>query len=104
MKKINYKSDFDFKMKLKDCEEKAVPFPDCDWDAVFWTFSKGRTYRASCIRGEYTNCFRREDGRICVIFDNHNLGTGVLKWEPHFMFPDALFPDGVAFRFSASVA
>ena len=95
MRKINYLSDFDFILRLVDARGNDVGFPDCDWDAVFWTFSKGRTYRASCIRGEYTNCLRREDGRICVIFDNHNLGTGVLKWEPHFIFPDALFPDGV---------
>lgn len=91
----NYKSDFPAVLKLRDARDNEVLFPDCDWEAVFWAFSKGRTYRASCIRGEYTNCFRREDGRICVIFNNHNLGTGVLKWEPHFMFPDALFPDGV---------
>ena len=91
----NYKSDFPAVLKLRDARGNEVLFPDCDWEAVFWAFSKGRTYRASCIRGEYTNCLRREDGRICVIFDNHNLGTGVLKWEPHFMFPDALFPDGV---------
>lgn len=95
MRKINYLSDFDFILRLVDARGNDVGFPDCDWDAVFWTFSKGRTYRASCIKGEYTNCFRREDGRICVIFNNHNLGTGVLKWEPHFIFPDALFPDGV---------
>ena len=95
MRKINYLSDFDFILRLVDARGNDVGFPDCDWEAVFWAFSKGRTYRASCIKGEYTNCLRREDGRICVIFDNHNLGTGVLKWEPHFMFPDALFPDGV---------
>ena len=91
----NYKSDLPAVLKLRDARGNEVLFPDCDWEAVFWAFSKGRTYRASCIKGEYTNCLRREDGRICVIFDNHNLGTGVLKWEPHFMFPDALFPDGV---------
>lgn len=93
--RINYKSDFPAVLKLRDARGNEVLFPDCDWEAVFWAFSKGLTYRASCIKGEYTNCFRREDGRICVIFNNHNLGTGVLKWEPHFMFPDALFPDGV---------
>ena len=82
-------------LKLRDAGGREVPFPECDWEAVFWTFSPARTFKASCIKGEYTNCFRREDGRICVIFNNHGLGTGVLKWEPHFMFPDSLFPDGV---------
>ena len=95
MKKINYKSDFDFKMKLKDCEEKAVPFPDCDWDAVFWTSSKANAYKASCKGGVYANCRREEDGSMRFIFDNQRLGPGSLKWEPHFELPNGLYPDGV---------
>lgn len=95
MKKINYKSDFDFKMKLKDCEEKAVPFPDCDWDAVFWTSSKANAYKASCKGGVYANCRREEDGSMRFIFDNQRLGPGSLKWEPHFELPNGIYPSGI---------
>lgn len=95
MRKVNYKSDFDFVMRLKDASGKEVPFPECDWDAEFWTSSKQNAYRASCIGGEYVNCFREADGSIHFIFDNHRLGVGALKWEPHFELPNGLYPDGV---------
>lgn len=94
MSKKNYKSDFSAVLRLRDASGNEVPFPDCDWEAVFWTSSRDRTYRASCIGGKYTNCFRTNDGRICVVFDSHNMLSGVLKWEPHFMFPDPMFSDG----------
>ena len=93
--KINYKSDFDAVLKLRDGRGKEIPFPDCDWEAIFWTFSKSRVFRASCIGGECVNCIRENDGSFRVIFNGHGIGAGVLRWEPHFMFPDSLFPDGV---------
>lgn len=93
--RINYKSDFDFIMKLKDCEGNEIAFPECDWDAVFWTSSKANTYTASCHDGVYNNCFKEDDGRIHFVFDNHGLGAGIVKWEPHFKIPDTMFPDEV---------
>lgn len=93
--RINYKSDFDFIMKFKDCEGKETTFPDCDWDAVFWTSNKANNYTASCHGGVYINCFKEDDGRIHFVFNNHALGAGVVKWEPHFMLPDTIFPDEV---------
>ena len=93
MRRINYKSDFDFLMRLKDASGKEVPFPDCDWDAMFWTSSKANAYRASCMDGVCVNCRKEADG-IRFIFDNHRLGMGTLKWEPHFEIPDAIYPDG----------
>lgn len=95
MKKINYKSDFDAVLKLRDGRGKEIPFPDCDWEAIFWTFSKSRVFRASCIGGECVNCIRENDGRFRVVFNGHGIGVGILKWEPHFKLPDTLFPDGV---------
>ena len=94
MRRINYKSDFDFLMKLKDASGKEVPFPDCDWDALFWTSSKPNAYRASCIGGVCVNCRKEADG-IRFIFDNHKMGMGALRWEPHFEIPDALYPDNI---------
>lgn len=94
MKKINYKSDFDFLLRLTDCKGDAVPFPDCDWDARFYTSSKANAYVASCKDGVCVNCIREEDG-VRFVFDRHNLGVGTLKWEPHFEFPNGIYPDGI---------
>lgn len=95
MKKINYKSDFDFLLRLTDCKGDAIPFPDCDWDARFWASNKAKTYTASYKDGVYSNCFRTDDGGIHFVFDRHNLGLGTLKWEPHFEFPNGIYPDGI---------
>lgn len=102
MKRINYKSDFDFILHLKDCKdpEKAVPFPECDFDARFWTSNKANAYTASCKGGVYTNCFRTEDGGIHFVFDNHRLGVGTLKWEPHFEHQNDIYPDNIQDLFS----
>jgi hypothetical protein len=94
MTKINYKSDFDFILHLKDWRGERTPWPDCDWSAVFWAGSKANTYTASCRDGVYTNCSPTEDGGMHFVFDKHRLGVGTLKWEPHFEFPNAAYPDG----------
>lgn len=95
MRKINYKSAFDFAMRLKDASGKEVPFPECDWNALFWTSNKPNAYRVSCIGGVYVNCFREADGSIHFVFDNHRMGKGTLHWEPHFRFPNDIYPDGI---------
>lgn len=100
MRKVNYKSDFDFVMRLKDASGKEVPFPECDWDAEFWTSSKPNAYRASCIGGEYVNCFREADGSIHFVFNSQRMGKGTLKWEPHFRFPNGIYPDSVRDTYS----
>lgn len=98
MRKVNYKSDFDFRMRLKDASGKEVPWPDCDWDALFWTSSKPNAYRASCIGGVCVNCFRDGDS-IHFVFDGHRMGKGTLHWEPHFRFPNDIYPDGIQDQF-----
>lgn len=102
MRNVNYKSDFDFILHLKDCKdpEKTVPFPECDFDARFWTANKANAYTASCKGGVYANCFRTEDGGIHFVFDNHRMGMGVLQWEPHFELPNSLYPGNIQDRFS----
>lgn len=93
--KINYKSDFDVILHLKDCNDKTreIPFPECDFDVHFWTSSRANVYTASYKDGVYTNCWRTEDGGMHFVFNDHHLGTGVLKWEPHFRLPNDIYPD-----------
>lgn len=104
MRRINYKSDFDFVLKLKECkgenqEAAEVPFPDCDWEAVFYTSTKANSYTASCKGGEYVNCFKDEGG-IHLVFNDHRMGVGTLKWEPHFELPNDIYPDSIQDLFS----
>lgn len=95
MRKVNYKSDFDFIIKLKDPRDntKTVPFPECDFDSILWTSNKSTAYRFSCQNGKYVNCFLETDGGLHVVVNNHRLGKGMLRWEPHFKFPNGLYPD-----------
>ena len=99
MRKVNYKSDFDFIMRFKDASGNEVPFPECDWDVIFWTSSKPNAYRVSCIGGKFVNCFREADGSIHFVFNNHRMGKGTLHWEPHFRFPNDIYPDGIQDQF-----
>lgn len=96
MKKINYKSDFDFIMRLRDCKdpEKTVEWPEGDFEAVFWAASKANSYRAGRRGGVCENCFPTEDGGMHFVFDKHRLGVGTLKWEPHFELANVIYPDG----------
>lgn len=93
MKKF-YKSDFDFILRLKDSEGQQVPFPECDWEIRFYTDSKTYWYTASCRGGVYVNC-RREGDAIRFIFNDHRLGPGIMRWEPHIELPDGAYPDGI---------
>lgn len=96
MKNINYKSDFDFIMRLRDCKdpEKTVEWPEGDFEAVFWAGSKANSYRAGRRGGVCENCFPTEDGGMHFVFDKHRLGVGTLKWEPHFELANVIYPDG----------
>ena len=93
MKRINYKSDFNFILRLLDCRGDEVGFPDYDWVARFWTGVKANAYEVSCIGGVCKNCYN-DDGTIHVVFDNHHLSPGVLRVEFVAMLPDGIYPDG----------
>ena len=51
MAKINYKSDFDFILTLRDAQGNDIGFPNFDWEARFWTFSPMHAVAASCRGG-----------------------------------------------------
>lgn len=91
--KINFKSDFDFLLRLKDTEGNEVLPSGCDWTADIFTDSLAEPFRVSCIGGRCTNCFI-DDGRIHVVCNSHNLRPGMLKAEFRTWLPDNIFPDG----------
>lgn len=93
MRKINYKSDFDFILKLTDCLGETVGWPDWDWEARLYTQNKANAYVASCMGGVYLNCFN-DGGRIHVVVDSHRMGTGRLIVELRGRFPNGIYPDG----------
>ena len=93
MKKINYKSDFDFILRLHDCNGQDVGFPDYDWKAKFWTTIKANAVTASCTGGKCVNCYD-DNGQIHVVCNSHNLGVGVLQMEFTAELPNDVYPDG----------
>lgn len=64
MTSINYKSDFKL---FEDGCDFTVPFL-FEYRTVF-----DRQYVANHVDGVYTNCQLQEDGRLLVVFDDHNL-------------------------------
>ena len=92
MTKINYKSDFDFILKLKDGAGHDLGFPDYGWEAMFWTSSKASPFKASCFGGVCKNCYD-DEGQIHIVADNHNLGIGTLKVEFRAELPREIYPD-----------
>jgi len=93
MKRINYKSDFDFILRLKDCEGNAVGWPDYDWTAKFWTEQKINSFAAGCKGGACVNCYN-DDGQIHIVANGHKLSAGVLNVEFTAELPNGTYPDG----------
>lgn len=93
MSKVNCKSDFTRYLRIKDLSGKDIGWPDFDWIATFWTFSKSQAFTASVTAGVPVNCHRTADGRIRVVFDNHRLLSGTLKVELIAQIPDEQYPD-----------
>lgn len=96
--RINYKSDFDFIMKLADSSGADAGFPSFDWKAVLRTCGNcgfsARSFIVSYIGGVCTNCFN-DNGQIHVVADNHGLTAGTLHVEFFAYPPNAIYPDGI---------
>lgn len=92
MRRINYKSDFDFILKLKDGEGNDIGIPQYNWTAKFYTTTMLNAYVASNVDGTLTNCFD-DEGQLHIVVNNHRLGTGVLKVEFNSEIPNDIYPD-----------
>lgn len=94
MKNINYKSDFDFILRLLDADGTDIGIPRYDWTVRLWTSTKANAYIASCSGGILTNCYD-DNGRLHIVADNHRLSPGILKVEFIAEIPDSDYPDGL---------
>ena len=100
MKKINYKSDFDFIAKLTatnaNGESVEVGFPDYDFEVIITSGCNGystRSFVASSIGGITKNCFN-DNGQLHIVCDNHKLNVGELFGEFKAYLPNDIYPDG----------
>ena len=91
MRKVNYKSNFKLIEEFKDSTLiSTVPF-----EFKYYTKSIKVPYVVSATlendQLSYTNCNLTEDGRLMVIFNDHNLGAGQLKVQRTFELNDRDF-------------
>lgn len=93
MRKINYKSDFDFILRLRDCRGEEIGWPQFDWTATFWTASRANSFTAGCTGGEARNCYN-DGGQIHVVANGHGLWPGQLKVELTAELPNGAYADG----------
>lgn len=100
MRKINYKSDFDFIAKLTatnaNGESVEVGFPDYDFELIITSGCNGystRSFVASSIGGVTKNCFN-DNGQLHIVCDNHKLNVGELFGEFKAYLPNDIYPDG----------
>ena len=87
-RRIYFKNDF--KIYEKSEAGYGVPFL-----FRYFTDRPLRCVEASFDGTEYCNCHVTEDGLLCVAFDDHGLGLGVLKCERRYSLTDEDFRDGV---------
>lgn len=90
----HYKSDFKIFVSLPD-KFTLAPFK-------FTYFIEGnRTkYVVSYDGHSYYNCSPLEDGRLLIVFQNHNLGIGTINVIRQYFLPDEDFASGVCRTFS----
>lgn len=92
--RINFRSDFDLRLRLYAADGREIGWPGADWRAVFYTATPAQAFTASCTGGICTNCRRGPDGAICVVFDGHRLSAGRLHVRFFLDMPDEAYPDG----------
>lgn len=93
MRRVNFKSDFDFILTITDCEGNELPFPNYDFIAYIYTTSFESAYVAKSENGVLTNCYN-DNGKIHIVCDSHGLLSGSIKVEFHAQHPNSIYPDG----------
>lgn len=101
MSKINYKSDFDFTLRIYECTvgpdgqktRVEMGFPTYDFEIRLYTTNRANAYICSKKGNKLQNCFN-DEGKIHVVCDNHHLGKGILHAEFTAFLPNNIYPDG----------
>lgn len=97
VRRVYYRSDFDFiaKLMVADAggEESELGFPAYDW-RLFLKRTRGAPFMASSIGGVLTNCVN-DGGRIRIICKNHDFVPGHLTGEMCCYIPNPIYPEGV---------
>ena len=98
IKRINYKSDFDFVARLMvsatDCTITDIGFPSYDWEMRISSGCNGYTqFVASAKGGKFKNCVN-DNGQLRIVCDNHGLRVGKLFAEFYAYLPNDIYPDG----------
>lgn len=101
MSKVNYKEDFEF--VLRDENGEFIEFPEHDFVIEMWTWGSTCKYKASFIKGKYTNLIN-DNGQIRVIVNSHHFKPGNLVLEVKQYLPSETMPDGTmrVYRFMAN--
>lgn len=98
IKRINYKSDFDFVARLMvsatDGTITDIGFPSYDWEMRISSGCNGYTqFVASAKGGKLKNCVN-DNGQLRIVCDNHGLRVGKLFAEFYAYLPNDIYPDG----------
>ena len=96
MQRINYRSDFDFILHLRDCRGQELPFPTYDFMVKLVT-DGGGSFIASQVKGVKTNCYD-DEGKLHIVCNAHKLPPGNLRVSFEGDIPDDIFPDGKRFN------
>lgn len=96
MTKINYKSDFDFILRIKSHDTQGgfvdVGFPEYDFSGYIYT--RGMRKFEFGKKGEtLTHCFN-DGGKIHIVANDHKLFAGVVYVDFYAEIPNGIYPDG----------
>lgn len=97
VRRINYRSDFDFVARLfvtkSDGTLQEIGFPAHDWE-LFIRRTSGSPFMACSKNGVQKNCFN-DGGLIHVVCQDHEFVPGRLFADFRAYLPNPLYPEGV---------
>ena len=91
-RQVNYQSDFDVLLTVKDSGGAVIGFPEFDFILTFFTNGAVR-FGVGQVNGVMRGV-RNVGGKIGVAFDDHKMMPGVLNLEFRADVKDETYPDG----------
>jgi hypothetical protein len=95
MQKINYLSDFDLVLTLRDTSGEDIGVPEYAWEV--WLYPQGSKSNKKIITSaEEGTAWYADDGHIHLYVENpRNWGSGELRVDFVAHYPNDRYPDGV---------